>query len=86
MGENEFCYCWLGIVWCIIMTVILAYSRTKHFFYAYYVLKTLIAMASEGSVQFLALAYVVKLPFALSRSLYFCTQLCSLRIQQDKIL
>ncbi|KAK6115140.1 hypothetical protein DH2020_007409 [Rehmannia glutinosa] len=38
--------------------VILAYSRTKNYFYAYYVLKTLIAMASEGSVQFLALAYV----------------------------
>ncbi|KAL3639009.1 hypothetical protein CASFOL_016916 [Castilleja foliolosa] len=38
--------------------VILAYSRTKYYFYAYYVLKTLIAMASEGSVQFLALAYV----------------------------
>ncbi|KAK6118849.1 hypothetical protein DH2020_047416 [Rehmannia glutinosa] len=38
--------------------VILAYSRTEYYFYAYYVLKTLIAMASEGSVQFLALAYV----------------------------
>ncbi|KAI3460433.1 hypothetical protein Pfo_017096 [Paulownia fortunei] len=38
--------------------VILAYSRTKYYYYAYYVLKTLIAMAAEGSVQFLALAYV----------------------------
>ncbi|KAL3641039.1 hypothetical protein CASFOL_016007 [Castilleja foliolosa] len=38
--------------------VILAYSRTKYYFYAYYVLKTLIAMATEGSVHFLALAYV----------------------------
>ncbi|KAL2250029.1 hippocampus abundant transcript 1 protein [Sesamum indicum] len=38
--------------------VILACSRTKYYFYAYYVLKTLIAMVSEGSVQFLALAYV----------------------------
>ncbi|KAH6821403.1 phospholipase D delta [Perilla frutescens var. hirtella] len=38
--------------------LILAYSRTKYYFYAYYVLKSLIAMATEGSVQFLALAYV----------------------------
>ncbi|KAL6511904.1 hypothetical protein OROGR_021501 [Orobanche gracilis] len=38
--------------------VILAYSRTKYYFYAYYVLKTVIAMITEGSVQFLALAYV----------------------------
>ncbi|PHU21031.1 hypothetical protein BC332_12182 [Capsicum chinense] len=37
---------------------ILAYSRTKYFFYAYYVLRTLIAMTCEGSVEFLALAYV----------------------------
>ncbi|KAL3845357.1 hypothetical protein ACJIZ3_002760 [Penstemon smallii] len=37
---------------------ILAYSRTRNYFYTYYVLKTLIAMATEGSVQFLALAYV----------------------------
>lgn len=40
-------------------TAILAYSRTKYFFYAYYVLRTLIAMTCEGSVEFLALAYVV---------------------------
>ncbi|XP_009620054.1 uncharacterized protein [Nicotiana tomentosiformis] len=38
--------------------VILAYSRTKYYFYAYYVLRTLIAMICEGSVQCLALAYV----------------------------
>ncbi|PIN01374.1 putative transporter ADD1 (major facilitator superfamily) [Handroanthus impetiginosus] len=38
--------------------VMLAYNRTKYYFYAYYVLKTVIAMATEGSVQFLALAYV----------------------------
>ncbi|KAG8377996.1 hypothetical protein BUALT_Bualt08G0092000 [Buddleja alternifolia] len=38
--------------------VILAYGRTKYYFYAYYVLKTVISMTSEGSVQFLALAYV----------------------------
>ncbi|KAH6780228.1 Major facilitator superfamily protein [Perilla frutescens var. hirtella] len=38
--------------------LILAYNSTKYYFYAYYVLKTLIAIATEGSVQFLALAYV----------------------------
>ncbi|KAL3340763.1 hypothetical protein AABB24_029074 [Solanum stoloniferum] len=37
---------------------ILAYSRTKYYFYAYYVLRTIIAMICEGSVQCLALAYV----------------------------
>ncbi|MCD7460390.1 hypothetical protein HAX54_043423 [Datura stramonium] len=37
---------------------ILAYNRTKYYFYAYYVLRTLIAMICEGSVQCLALAYV----------------------------
>ncbi|CAI9777920.1 unnamed protein product [Fraxinus pennsylvanica] len=42
----------------IFPSVILAYSRTKYFFYSYFVLSTLIAMASQGSVQFLALAYV----------------------------
>ncbi|XP_075495679.1 uncharacterized protein LOC142532993 isoform X1 [Primulina tabacum] len=38
--------------------VILAYGRTKYYFYGYYLLKTVIAMATEGSVHFLALAYV----------------------------
>ncbi|KAA8537470.1 hypothetical protein F0562_027078 [Nyssa sinensis] len=42
----------------IIPLVILAYSRAKNFFYAYYVLKTLTAMVCEGSVHCLALAYV----------------------------
>ncbi|KAL2503904.1 Major facilitator superfamily protein [Abeliophyllum distichum] len=42
----------------IFPSVVLAYSRTKYFFYSYYVLSTLTAMASQGSVQFLALAYV----------------------------
>lgn len=37
---------------------ILAYSRTKVFFYSYFVLKTLISMATEGSVHSIALAYV----------------------------
>ena len=40
---------------------ILAYRRTTDYFYAYYVLKTLTAMVSEGSVNCLALAYLVKL-------------------------
>uniref|UniRef100_A0A5B7ALY3 Putative hippocampus abundant transcript-like protein 1 n=1 Tax=Davidia involucrata TaxID=16924 RepID=A0A5B7ALY3_DAVIN len=42
----------------VIPLVILAYSRAKNFFYAYYVLKTLTAMVCEGSVHCLALAYV----------------------------
>ncbi|KAM6543655.1 hypothetical protein CsatB_008102 [Cannabis sativa] len=37
---------------------ILAYSRTKSFFYLYYVFKTLIAMVCEGSVHCLAFAYL----------------------------
>lgn len=37
---------------------ILAYSRTKYYFYAYYILRTLISMICEGSVPCLALAYV----------------------------
>ncbi|GFP80143.1 hippocampus abundant transcript 1 protein [Phtheirospermum japonicum] len=48
----------LPITLSIFPLAILAYNRTKYYFYAYYVLKTLIAMATEGSVQFLALAYV----------------------------
>ncbi|KAJ6937197.1 hippocampus abundant transcript-like protein 1 [Populus alba x Populus x berolinensis] len=42
----------------IIPLVILAYSRTTNFFYAYYVLRTLTAMICEGSINCLALAYV----------------------------
>ncbi|CAI9755814.1 unnamed protein product [Fraxinus pennsylvanica] len=42
----------------VLPLVILAYGRTKYFFYAYYLLKTVIAMVTEGSVQFLAFAYV----------------------------
>ncbi|CAL0316756.1 unnamed protein product [Lupinus luteus] len=38
--------------------VILAYSRDTNFFYAYYVVKTLAAMAGEGSFHCMALAYV----------------------------
>ncbi|XP_027174013.1 uncharacterized protein LOC113773578 [Coffea eugenioides] len=40
------------------VAAVLAYSRTKGFFYAYCVLRTLISMVTEGSVQCLALAYV----------------------------
>ncbi|GFS34693.1 major facilitator superfamily protein [Actinidia rufa] len=39
----------------IIPHVIMAYSREKYFFYAYYVSKTLTAMLSEGSLLCLAL-------------------------------
>ncbi|KAK3157045.1 hypothetical protein QOZ80_2AG0115470 [Eleusine coracana subsp. coracana] len=37
---------------------ILAYNRSKAYFYAYYITKTLTAMASEGAMQCLSLAYV----------------------------
>ncbi|KAJ6906446.1 hippocampus abundant transcript 1 protein-like [Populus alba x Populus x berolinensis] len=42
----------------IIPLVILAYSRTTGFFYAYYAVRTLTAMICEGSIDCLALAYV----------------------------
>ncbi|XP_061337460.1 uncharacterized protein LOC133284460 [Gastrolobium bilobum] len=42
----------------VIPQVILAYSRSTKFFYAYYVVKILAAMAGEGSFHCLALAYV----------------------------
>ncbi|KAI4336731.1 hypothetical protein L6164_015222 [Bauhinia variegata] len=42
----------------VIPVGILAYSRSRTFFYVYYVFKTLIGMVSEGSVPCLALAYV----------------------------
>lgn len=45
------------------MTGILAYSRTRNFFFAYYVFKTLTAMVCDGSVHCLALAYVVNFSF-----------------------
>ncbi|XP_071686968.1 uncharacterized protein [Rutidosis leptorrhynchoides] len=38
--------------------VILAYSRERNYFFAYYVLKTFTSMICEGSVLFLAHAYV----------------------------
>ncbi|XP_027365608.1 uncharacterized protein LOC113872329 [Abrus precatorius] len=42
----------------VIPQVILAYSRATKFFYAYYVVKILAAMAGEGCLHCLALAYV----------------------------
>ncbi|XP_039024257.1 hippocampus abundant transcript-like protein 1 [Hibiscus syriacus] len=42
----------------IIPLAILAYSRSRNFFYAYYILKILTAMFCEGSVLCLSLAYV----------------------------
>lgn len=63
------------------VTGILAYSRSRNFFYLYYVLRTLTAMVCEGSVHCLALAYVVSLVPDLSTLLsdklvpipYMCT-------------
>ncbi|KAK9987660.1 hypothetical protein SO802_027899 [Lithocarpus litseifolius] len=47
----------------IIPLVILAYSMETNFFYAYFVIRTLTAMVSEGSTNCLALAYVAdKIP------------------------
>ncbi|KAK8642325.1 hypothetical protein V6N13_011673 [Hibiscus sabdariffa] len=48
----------LPITLTIIPLAILAYSRSRSFFYAYYVFKILTAMFCEGSVHCLALAYV----------------------------
>ncbi|KAG6671010.1 hypothetical protein I3843_05G077800 [Carya illinoinensis] len=42
----------------ILPLVILAYSRTTSFFYAYFFIRTLTAMVGEGSINCLALAYV----------------------------
>ena len=42
------------------ISAILAWSRSRNFFYAYFVLKTLTSMVCEGSVHCLTLAYVVK--------------------------
>ncbi|KAF7138447.1 hypothetical protein RHSIM_Rhsim07G0251300 [Rhododendron simsii] len=54
----------------IIPLAILACSREKSYFYAYYVLKTLISMVCEGSVHCLALAYVVSASVAAIATLY----------------
>lgn len=48
----------LPITLTVLPLAILAYSRTRTFFYVYYVLKTLTAMICEGSVHCLSLAYV----------------------------
>lgn len=45
----------------LLISGILAYSRSRNFFYLYYVLRTLTAVVCEGSVHCLALAYVVSL-------------------------
>ncbi|XP_021775071.1 hippocampus abundant transcript 1 protein-like [Chenopodium quinoa] len=42
----------------ILPLVVLAYSRETSFFYAYYVLRTLASMISEGAIHCLSLAYV----------------------------
>lgn len=48
----------LPLIAAIFPLAILAYSRTKNYFYAYYVLRTLTGMVCESSVHCLALAYV----------------------------
>ncbi|XP_042509606.1 hippocampus abundant transcript-like protein 1 isoform X2 [Macadamia integrifolia] len=48
----------LPMILTIIPLAILAYRRTKQFFYAYYVLRILTSMLCEGSIQCLSLAYV----------------------------
>ncbi|MED6185593.1 hypothetical protein PIB30_058609, partial [Stylosanthes scabra] len=48
----------LPMILTIIPIGILSYSRTKAFFYTYYVFKILISMLCDGSVPCLALAYV----------------------------
>ncbi|TYH30759.1 hypothetical protein ES288_A01G120200v1 [Gossypium darwinii] len=48
----------LPITLTIIPLAILAYSRSRKFFYAYYVFKILTSMFCEGSVHCLSLAYV----------------------------
>ncbi|XP_049414659.1 uncharacterized protein LOC125877397 [Solanum stenotomum] len=40
------------------LTVILAYRRTKKFYYVYYVLRTLTGMICDGGIQCVALAFV----------------------------
>ncbi|XP_059453847.1 uncharacterized protein LOC132184282 isoform X2 [Corylus avellana] len=53
----------LPITLSIIPLVILAYSRATNFFYAYFVIRTLTAMVSDGCTNCLALAYVAdKIP------------------------
>ncbi|KAK1695721.1 hypothetical protein QYE76_012418 [Lolium multiflorum] len=49
----------------IVPLAILAFNQTRPYFYAYYVAKTLTAMASEGAMMCLSLAYVAdKVPEA----------------------
>ncbi|KZV20109.1 hippocampus abundant transcript-like protein 1-like [Dorcoceras hygrometricum] len=55
----------------IIPLLVLACSMTKYYFYAYYVLKTTIAMATQGSVSFLAYAYVADIVQASKRASVF---------------
>lgn len=42
-----------------ILAVVLAYSRERSFFYAYYALRTAAGMICEGTTLCLSLAYVV---------------------------
>ncbi|XP_047309748.1 hippocampus abundant transcript 1 protein-like [Impatiens glandulifera] len=55
----------------VIPLVILACGRTKYFFYAYFVFKTLTAMLTEGSLLCLAVAYVVDVSSEEKRAIGF---------------
>lgn len=66
------------------ITVTMAFSRTKSYFYVYYVLRIFTGMVCEGSVLCLALAYVVndlKTPFSFFT---FCRLLWNVYIFQRK--
>lgn len=57
--HEVWCTCYSLIHYLMGKTVILAYSRDRNFFYAYYALKTLTSMICEGGVLCLANAYLV---------------------------
>ncbi|MBA0550415.1 hypothetical protein Golob_021364, partial [Gossypium lobatum] len=48
----------MEMTYSFLLAAILAYSRSRNFFYAYYVFKILTSMFCEGSVHCLSLAYV----------------------------
>ncbi|KAK5845154.1 hypothetical protein PVK06_001308 [Gossypium arboreum] len=48
----------MQMTYSFLLAAILAYSRSRNFFYAYYVFKILTSMFCEGSVHCLSLAYV----------------------------
>lgn len=61
-----------------VYAAILAYSRDTKFYYAYYVVKTLAAIAGEGSFHCLALAYVVLHSLINLIPIHFAANYCSI--------